>query len=145
MIGRMLIRTALLLVLVAGGASVAHGARTAGAAVQYHADAVRSGRYVVPGLTPATVSAMRPAPVLRARVTGPVYAAPLYARTAGSSAMLILATEQNAVEALDPANGKTIWRTALGPPVPRSGLPCGDIEPLGITGTPVIDRGVVYV
>ncbi|MGH7188264.1 MAG: hypothetical protein ACREF0_03660, partial [Acetobacteraceae bacterium] len=98
-----------------------------------------------PGLTPAKVSAMRPAPVLRAPLTGPVYAAPLYLRSAGGSAMLIVATEQNAVEALDPANGKTTWRTVLGPPVPRSRLPCGDIEPMGITGTPVIDRGIVYV
>ncbi|MGH7188704.1 MAG: hypothetical protein ACREF0_05895, partial [Acetobacteraceae bacterium] len=90
MIGRMLIRTALVLVLVlaAGAASVARAAAAGDAAVQYHADAARSGRYVLPGLTPAKVSAMRPAPVLRAPLTGPVYAAPLYLRSAGGSAML---------------------------------------------------------
>ncbi|MGH7104734.1 MAG: hypothetical protein ACREFJ_20340 [Acetobacteraceae bacterium] len=145
MIGRTLIRIALLLVLVPGGVCVARAATAGDTVVQYHADAARSGRFVVPGLTPAKVSAMRPAPAMRARVTGPVYAAPLYVRAAGGSAMLIVATEQNEVEALDPANGRTTWRAVLGPPVPRSALPCGDIEPMGITGTPVIDRGVVYV
>jgi hypothetical protein len=35
----------------------------------------------------------------------------------------------------------------LGHPVPRSALPCGNIDPLGITGTPVIDvsRGAAYL
>ena len=28
----------------------------------------------------------------------------------------------------------------LGPPVALSALPCGNIDPLGITGTPVIDE-----
>jgi hypothetical protein len=28
----------------------------------------------------------------------------------------------------------------LGPPAPRTALPCGNIDPLGITGTPVIDE-----
>ncbi|MGH7072194.1 MAG: hypothetical protein ACREFO_19580, partial [Acetobacteraceae bacterium] len=113
--------------------------------VQYHADSARSGRYVVPGLTPAKVSAIEPAPELHAPISGPVYAAPLYVRSASAPAMLIVATEQNVVAALDPANGNLIWRAVLGPPVPPSALPCGDIDPLGITGTPVIDRGVVYV
>jgi hypothetical protein len=38
------------------------------------------------------------------------------------------------------------WRTHLGTPVPLSALPCGDIDPLGITGTPIYDRddGLVY-
>lgn len=145
MIGRMPIRIALALVLLAGGGSVARAAAAGDAIVQYHADAGRSGRFVVSGLTVAQVGAMRPAPVMRARISGPVYAAPLYVRTAGGSAMLIVATEQNGIEALDPASGRTIWRTMLGSPAPRSALPCGDIEPMGATGTPVIDRGVVYV
>jgi polyvinyl alcohol dehydrogenase (cytochrome) len=38
------------------------------------------------------------------------------------------------------------WRAHVGTPVPRADLPCGDIDPLGITGTPVYDRsdGLVY-
>ncbi|MBV8711909.1 MAG: hypothetical protein JOY56_09020 [Solirubrobacterales bacterium] len=34
-----------------------------------------------------------------------------------------------------------LWHTHLGPPVPLSSLPCGDIDPLGVTGTPVYDQG----
>jgi hypothetical protein len=39
-----------------------------------------------------------------------------------------------------------IWRTNIGEPVPRSYLPCGNIDPTGITGTPAIDRssGLLY-
>ena len=35
----------------------------------------------------------------------------------------------------------------MGPPVPRSSLPCGNISPLGVTGTPVIDeaRATLYL
>jgi hypothetical protein len=39
-----------------------------------------------------------------------------------------------------------VWEARLGPPAPLSlvhalGAPCGDIDPLGVTGTPVIDTG----
>jgi hypothetical protein len=34
-----------------------------------------------------------------------------------------------------------VWRTHVGTPVPLSSLPCGNIDPLGITGTPVYDQG----
>ena len=69
-----------------------------------------------------------------------VYAQPLYWQAPGSSqALLIVATENNAVAALDAVTGKTVWQKVLAPPVPRSALSCGNIDPLGITGTPVID------
>jgi len=123
----------------------AAGTVRAQAVVQYHADAARSGRFVVAGLTEAKVHAMSPEPVMQAPVAGPVYAAPLYVRAQEGRALVIVATEQNAVEALDASSGQAIWRTVLGPPVPAAALPCGDLDPMGITGTPVIDRGVVYV
>jgi hypothetical protein len=48
---------------------------------------------------------------------------------------------------LDAKTGNVLWRTNLGPPVDGSTLPCGDINPTGITGTPVIDpsTGTLYV
>ena len=45
----------------------------------------------------------------------------------------------DSVYALDPASGTILWRRNLGTPVRRSTLPCGDIDPLGITGTPAYD------
>ncbi len=35
--------------------------------------------------------------------------------------------------------GARIWERALGAPVPLSALPCGNIDPMGVTGTPTID------
>jgi outer membrane protein assembly factor BamB len=70
-----------------------------------------------------------------------VYAAPLVAR-----GRVIVATENNSVYAFDVANGHQLWRAHLGTPVPGGELPCGNIDPSGITGTPVIDpaAGVLY-
>jgi polyvinyl alcohol dehydrogenase (cytochrome) len=60
---------------------------------------------------------------------------------------VIAATENDSVYALNRATGKTIWRTHVGTPVPRQDLNgCGNIFPLGITGTPIYDpgNGLVY-
>ena len=77
----------------------------------------------------------------RARLDGAVYGQPLLV---GST--VIAATENDSIYALDQATGKVIWRTNVGTPVPLASLPCGNIDPLGITGTPVYDaaNGLVY-
>jgi hypothetical protein len=48
-------------------------------------------------------------------------------------------TESNNVYALDAADGSVIWQRNVGPTVQHANLPCGDIIPLGITGTPIVD------
>ncbi|KWV52837.1 hypothetical protein AS156_09295 [Bradyrhizobium macuxiense] len=53
--------------------------------------------------------------------------------------MLFVATEDDVVYALNATTGEELWRRAVGHPVRSSSLPCGNIDPLGITGTPVID------
>jgi outer membrane protein assembly factor BamB len=77
----------------------------------------------------------------RAHLDGAVYGQPLLI-----GSMAIAATENDSLYALDQATGKVRWRTHVGTPVPRSALPCGNIDPLGITGTPVYDpsSGIVY-
>ncbi len=87
----------------------------------------------------------RPARLAQAwarRLDGAVYGQEL---VVGSS--VIAATENDSVYALALATGAVIWRTNLGVPEPQSQLPCGDIDPLGITGTPVYDpaTGSVFV
>ena len=52
--------------------------------------------------------------------------------------MIIAVTESNNVYALHANDGSIIWQRNLGPAV-TSGLPCGNISPLGISGTPVVD------
>ncbi|HVT69794.1 MAG TPA: PQQ-binding-like beta-propeller repeat protein, partial [Trebonia sp.] len=55
---------------------------------------------------------------------------------------VLAATENDSVYAIDRATGKTVWRAHLGTPVPQQDLNgCGNIFPLGITGTPVYDQG----
>jgi outer membrane protein assembly factor BamB len=63
-----------------------------------------------------------------------VYGEPLVVGTT-----LIAATEGNKVYGLNASTGKVRWKKGLGRPQPLSGLPCGDIDPLGITGTPAYD------
>ncbi|HEV2547696.1 MAG TPA: PQQ-binding-like beta-propeller repeat protein [Stellaceae bacterium] len=115
--------------------------------LMHHNDAARSGLYVVPSLTWERAPGVRPDPGFAARFSGTVYAQPLYWQPPGSSpAMVLVATEDNAIYALDAESGKEVWHRTLGNPVPRSALSCGNIDPLGITGTPVIDakRGALY-
>jgi polyvinyl alcohol dehydrogenase (cytochrome) len=76
-----------------------------------------------------------------AKVDGAVYAQPLIL---GSE--VIIATENDSVYALNAGNGKVRWSRHLASPV-TGGLPCGNIDPSGITGTPVADiaTGTLWV
>ena len=60
---------------------------------------------------------------------------------------VVAATERDTVYALSRATGRILWRTSVGRPVPLADQPCGNLDPLGITGTPVYDpaNGLVYV
>jgi hypothetical protein len=51
-----------------------------------------------------------------------------------------VATEDNVVYALDAKRGTEVWSRSLGRPIPLSTLDCGNVDPVGITGTPVIDE-----
>ena len=113
----------------------------------YHADAARSGRCIVPSLTWTNVASLKQDAAFDGQVPGNVYAQPLYWRPAGAGAgLVIVATEENAVVALDAVTGRTVWQQSLGSAM-SAAQPCGNIHPLGITGTPVIDerRGALYV
>jgi outer membrane protein assembly factor BamB len=106
----------------------------------YHGDVGRSGNFVVPALSFDKARGLRLDSAFDARVAGHLYAQPLYWRAPGSAAaMLLTASEENVVQAFDATTGKELWRRSAGPPVPGSALPCGNINPLGITSTPVID------
>src|SRR5215468_6028837 len=111
------------------------GTHPAAAWPTYGRDAARSGvaaGVAAPG--PLTAS-------WRVRLDGAVYGQPLLVGN-----LVIAATENDSVYGLDQATGRVIWRTHVGTPVPLASLPCGNIDPLGITGTPVYDQasGLVY-
>lgn len=113
----------------------------------YHGAPDRAGNYIVSNLNWQSAGTVRRDQMFDGRVEGHIYAQPLYWRPPGSErGLIIAATESDFVYALDAATGRVVWRTAVGRPAPRAALPCGNIHPLGITGTPVIDatRGAVY-
>jgi hypothetical protein len=116
------------------------GACRAQAVVTYHNDPARSGNFILPALTWERARSLHLDPAFQPRFAGHLYAQPLYWQPPGSAtAMLIVATEDNGVYAIDARSGREIWSRSLGRPVPLSTQPCGNIDPLGITGTPVID------
>lgn len=95
----------------------------------YHRDPSRSG------FDPTTASLLHPQQAWKsASLDGQVFAEPLVV-----GGRIFVATEGDSVYALDVQSGRTLWRTHLGQPVSRGQLPCGDIDPSGITGTPVAD------
>src|SRR5271155_1935594 len=114
----------------------------------YHGSPDRSGNFVVPALTWERARSVHLDPGFHPRISGHLYAQPLYWRPPGSAAgQLLVATEDNNVYAIDAGSGREIWVRSLGRSVPLSTLECGNIDPLGITGTPVIDEATqaIYI
>jgi len=116
--------------------------------VTYHNGNHRHGAYIVPGLTIAAAANMQPDSKFKPTISGHIYAQPLFWKPKGANrGLVVVATESNNIFALNESTGDTVWQIALASPVPHSELPCGNIDPVGITGTPVIDEaaGVLYL
>lgn len=108
--------------------------------LEYHNSPRRDGVYVDATLTKTSAATFHIDPTFKAQFHGAVYAQLLYvAGGANGKDIIIVASEANDVAALDAGTGKAVWIRNLGVPVPLRQLPCGNINPLGITGTPVID------
>jgi outer membrane protein assembly factor BamB len=109
----------------------APGAHPAAAWPEFDENAGRTG--VADGLPKA-------GPLSRRWTTGldgAVYGQPLVV-----GGMVIAATENDSIYALSTSTGAVMWRSHLGTPVPQSQLNgCGNVFPLGITGTPAYDQG----
>ncbi len=103
----------------------------------YHHDAARTGNVVDGTLLPPRRAWTTP-------LDGAVYGQPLVV-----SGRVIAATEQNTVYGLDAHDGHVLWSRHVGTPMTKvvAQAGCGDIDPLGITSTPVIDqqKGTVFV
>jgi polyvinyl alcohol dehydrogenase (cytochrome) len=118
----------------AEGPAVAGAPAAAPAWTTYGGSNARAGAYPEP-----TTAGLRLA-WRSLQLDGQVYAEPIW-----QGERVYVATENDSVYALGRRTGRVIWRRHLGTPVPLSDLPCGDINPLGITGTPVIVSGRLYV
>lgn len=102
----------------------------------YHGNGRRSG-------VSSTMPRVTGQPTVRKtiKLDGQVYASPIVAH-----GITIVATENDTVYAFT-RRFHLLWRRHLGTPSPAGERPCGDIDPLGITGTPLYwgRTGLVYV
>jgi PQQ enzyme repeat len=106
--------------------------------IQEHKNYSRDGVYTDRGFTRTNAAGLRRDLNFDGTITGNVYAQPLYIEGGPNGPMVIAVTESNNVFALNATTGTVIWVRNLGRPV-TSDLPCGNINPIGITGTPVVD------
>jgi hypothetical protein len=117
--------------LTCAGQALAEGVTNAG-------DDLRDGWYPEEqSLTPQLVSGGTFGQLWSTTVEGQVYGQPLL-----SNGTLLIATENNKVYGLDPANGAVRWSSSLsfGTPWKPADIGCADLTPnIGVTATPVID------
>jgi outer membrane protein assembly factor BamB len=102
----------------------------------YHGNAARTGDVTgLPAAGQLSVAWSR-------QLGGAVYGQPLVIADT-----VVAATESDEVFGLSRATGAVLWHITVGTPLPLSQQPCGDIDPLGITSTPVYDpqTKLVYV
>jgi hypothetical protein len=98
-------------------------------------------------LTPKNVNVRTFGKLFAAPVDGYVFAQPLYVPGVSIFGkdihnVVYAATENDTIFALDADSGVELFRRNLGRAVPERELPCKAMGPtIGVTGTPVIDRG----
>ncbi len=108
----------------------------------------RDGVFVQPKLTKAAAATLALETGFKATFTGNMWASPLYLEHGPKDKGVFFAvTTGNDVFALDETTGATVWTRNIGSSPTQNGVSCGNIHPLGILSTPVIDagKGVLYV
>jgi hypothetical protein len=108
---------------------------------QFHNHDSRDGLYIDPAFTHSAAANLTRDLNFDGTIVGDVYAQPLYIDNGpGGRPTVIAVTEFNNVYALDAVDGSVIWERNMGDPVSADDLICeGNIDPFGITGTPIID------
>ena len=107
---------------------------------QFHNHDSRDGLYIDSAFTQSAAGNLARDLNFDGTIVGNVYAQPLYIEGGPKSkGMIIVATESNNVYALDVNKGTIIWERNVGEPVSAIDLICTKLDPLGITGTPIVD------
>jgi hypothetical protein len=102
----------------------------------------RDGNFLQPMLTKARLGTMALDATFNAQFTGAMWASPLYIdKGPGGKGAFFAVTTGNDVVALDETDGHNVWGNPhnIGPAPTMVGVTCGNIHPLGILSTPVID------
>ncbi|HYP87054.1 MAG TPA: hypothetical protein VEQ59_02860, partial [Polyangiaceae bacterium] len=119
--------------------------------LQRNNNASRDGLFVQPKLTKAAIPMMAADATFNtgAKFTGNMWASPLYLAPAAATGkgLFFAVTTGNDVIAIDETTGMTVWTKSIGTPATANGVNCGNIHPLGILSTPVIDAATrtIYV
>jgi len=107
---------------------------------QFHNRESRDGLYVDSAFTQNAAANLTRDLSFDGTIVGNVYAQPLYIEGGpGGRSTIIAVTESNNVYALDALDGSVIWERNVGDPLPANDVACTILDPLGITGTPVVD------
>jgi hypothetical protein len=107
---------------------------------QFHNHDSRDGLYVDAAFTASAAANLTRDLNFDGTISGNVYAQPLYLDNGpGARATIIAVTEFNNVYALDALDGSVIWERNVGPAVSADDLICTKFDPMGITGTPIVD------
>jgi hypothetical protein len=135
----------------AAGMSAAAGtsaASTGDSVLERNNHASRDGHFVQPTLTTDAVAKFASDAGFAAKFDGAMWASPLYlAKGPAGKGVFFAVTTGNDVIALDETTGALVWKTNIGDSPTMNGVSCGNIHPLGILSTPVIDAaaGTIYV
>jgi hypothetical protein len=110
----------------------------------------RDGVFLQPTLTKAAAATLGADTTFNAGATfsGAMWASPLYLQNGpNGKGVFFVATTGNDVLALDETTGATVWKHNVGSAPSQSGAGCGNIKPIGIISTGVIDESarILYV
>ena len=105
---------------------------------QKNNNASRDGHYIDPAFTSGNAAKLVRDANFDGTIVGNVHAQPLYIEGGPNGPMIIAVTASNNVYALNATTGMVIWQRNLGTPAPTGPCP-GNIQPIGIIGTPVVD------
>jgi outer membrane protein assembly factor BamB len=107
---------------------------------QFHNHDSRDGLYIDSAFTQSAAANLTRDLNFDGTIEGTVYAQPLYLDDGpGGGPTVIAVTESNNVYALDALDGTIIWERNVGPAVSADDLICTKFDPMGITGTPIVD------
>ena len=124
------------------GADSSGGPAVGASVLEYHNHHNRDGYFEDPLVTAASAAKVAYDPTFGATFTGNVWTSPLYVEKGpGGKGTFFVATASNDLHAFDETVGAPAWPSkSFGTPANQSYQGgCGNVQPIGITGTPAID------